>query len=63
MGMNICNAVDATVAILAKKGLVYILGEDPGGLIAKTFPAHPGHAFVVEWFISDERRILSFLLK
>ena len=60
--MNNCNIVDNTMAILAKKELVYILGEDPGGLIAKTFPAHPGYAFVVEWFMSEANRMVSFWL-
>ena len=60
--MNTCNAIDNVMAILARKELVYILGPDPGGLIAKKFPAHPDYAFVVEWFMSDERRVLSLLL-
>ena len=47
------NLIDRSVAILARKELVYILGSDPGGFIAKTFPAHPDYAFVVEWFISE----------
>ncbi len=36
----------------------YILGEDPGGLIAKKFPAHPGYAYVVDWLISDSGRVV-----
>ena len=52
------NLIDRSVAILARKELVYILGEDPGGLIAKTFSAHPGYAFVVEWFISECGRVV-----
>jgi len=62
MGMNRCNAIDNTMAFLAKKELVYLLGTDPYGIIAKKFPAHSDHAFVVEWFMSDERRVLSLLL-
>ncbi len=60
--MNTCNAIDNVMAILARKELVYLLGEDPGGLIAKKFPAHPGYAFVVEWFMSEPNRIESFWL-
>ena len=60
--MNICSPIDNVVAILAKKELVYILGPDPGGLIAKKFPAHPNYAFVVEWFVSDVKRVLSLTL-
>ena len=60
--MTQCNAIDNVVAILARKELVYMLGPDPGGLIAKKFPAHPGYAFVVEWFISDVKRVLSLTL-
>ena len=62
MGMNNCNAVDNVVAILANKELVYLLGEDHYGIIAKKFPAHPDHAFVVEWFMSEPNRIESFWL-
>ena len=62
MGMNNCNAVDNVVAILANKELVYLLGEDPYGIIAKKFPAHPGYAYVVEWFMSEPNRIVSFWL-
>lgn len=62
MGMNNCNAIDNTMAFLARKELVYLLGKDPYGIIAKKFPAHPDHAFVVEWFMSDETRVLSLLL-
>ena len=56
------NIIDETVAILAKKKLVYLLGEDPGGIIAKKFPAHPDYAYVVEWFITTREKIASFLL-
>lgn len=62
MLMNTVNVIDRTVAILAKKELVYLLGEDPGEFIAKKFPAHPDHAFVVEWFMSGPDRIESLLL-
>ena len=61
MGRDI-NPVDNVMAILARKELIYLLGEDPGGLIAKRFPAHPDHAFVVEWLVSDEYRVLSLWL-
>lgn len=56
------NIIDETVAILAKKELVYLLGEDPGGVIAKKFPAHPDYAYVVEWFMSEPYRAMSLLL-
>jgi len=52
------NLIDKVVGILAKKELVYILGDDPGGFIAKAFPAHPDHAFVVEWFMSECGRVV-----
>ena len=61
MGRDI-SPVDNVMDILARKELIYLLGEDPGGLIAKKFPAHPDHAFVVEWFVSDEYRVLSLWL-
>ena len=60
--MNICNSIDRTMAILAKKELVYLLAEDPSGFIAKKFPAHPDYAFVVEWFMSEPNRVMSLLL-
>lgn len=56
------SPIDKTMAILAGQQLIYILREDPGELIAKKFPAHPDHAFVVEWFVSELNRIASFWL-
>lgn len=61
MDMNVC-AIDKCVAFLARKDLVYILREDPAGLIAKKFPTHPGHAYVVEWFKTESERIISLWL-
>jgi len=52
------NLIDRSVAILAMKELVYILGPDPGGFIAKKFLAHPDYAYVVDWFISDVKRVV-----
>ncbi len=61
MGRNI-SPIDETMAILAGQQQIYLLGEDPGGFIAKKFPAHPGYAYVVEWFISDVSSVRSFKL-
>ncbi len=61
MDMDI-SPIDSAVAFLAKKELVYLLGEDPYGIIAKKFPAHPGYAYVVEWFISTRERLRRFKL-
>ena len=59
--MNI-NSIDKCMAILASQQVIYLIGEDPGGLIAKKFPAHPDYAFVVEWFVSELGRVLSLKL-
>ena len=56
------SPIDETMAILTNKSLVYFLGEDPGGFIAKAFPAHPGYAYVVEWSMSENGRITSLWL-
>ncbi len=52
------NLIDKCMAILAKQELIYLLGKDPYGIIAKKFPAHPGYAFVVDWLISECGRVV-----
>ena len=62
MDGNTCSPMDDTVAFLAKKDLVYILGEDPSGFIPKAFPDHPDYAFIVKWLASNRDRVESLTL-